>query len=578
MNFRVARLAVAFAAWAAATAALASPRISVGEMQGDRGAILSGEISAALCDSFECVPPGQVTTRGKVDFAKMRAAEVAGFLSGSIAHGGGSDLHLALLRTSQQPSRTWTLAVKPGLRLDPAELGELKTDLGELIGSGLGPPPPAALPPEAHLAAGGRIVLGAVAGVDPSVTRQLSTALCAEHECVRRERAISRGKVDYPKMRASGVGGVLFGSVAGAAPNRSLWLAFTTGPDRTRSWKLPLGRKGKLSPESLAELAEGARAELAAAAPEAAPAAEPPPPAAPVESPGAAPSALAATAPPPPAPAPPPPAPSPPAAPPPLPPPAASTASPAAPARSEAAPPAPRPTVVSVEAGVFVTSRNLSFSGVQAGGVTPFTYSAAFIAGPWIGIEFFPLALAGNGVASGLGLIVNYETSVGLNSDLPIGGSASSLFWWLRAGAEWRVQPAPQSRFAIVPSVSYVHENFTLSPSYPGLPNSTLSGVEGSLRLEIPVGSALSILGSGSFVYWFTAEQLVGDSLYFSDGSAWGFDADAGLSLRIWGPLCLRGLAFYSLTSYTLTPTATYQATGASDRYLGGRLTLRADF
>jgi hypothetical protein len=228
-----------------------------------------------------------------------------------------------------------------------------------------------------------------------------------------------------------------------------------------------------------------------------------------------------------------------------------------------------------VEVGAFVTSRSLSYSG----GAAPVGYSVTAAAGPWVGVEFFPLALVTNNLASGVGVIADYGTSLGLNSTAPSGASIPTTLWWLRLGAEWRLRPFSTSEFAIIPSLSYLQQDFTLSPAYAGLPNSSLSGLESSLRLDIPVSRSLSILAGGSYVYWWSAQQLVGSTSFYSSGSAGALEAKAGLSLQVWGPLSLRGLWFYSVTSYTLgATTQPYLATGAKDQYVGGRLTLFGAF
>ena len=565
MESRAVRLTIALAALCAAAPA-AAQRISVGAIQDERGTALSKQLTGAVCDTYECVPRKQVVTSGKVDFAKMRAKKVSGFLLGSVIRKGGTpSLWIALLRTSDRPSRTWTLPVGAGTQLDPAALDEFRKELGDILVVGSVPLALPAAPPAPEPAAleGKRIALGAVSGEGASpVTRQLSSALCKEYACVPRGEVVTKGKVDFAKMRKKGVAGFTFGSVTGAGATSSLWLALTTGPDRTRSWKLPLAKSGTLSPGSMALLLEGVRAELGGGEPQAAPVAP-------------APSAAVA-APPPPAPAP---VPTPARAAP-----AGEAAAAAAPAAAAAQPaPAPeekparrRQYLVAVEAGAFFTSRSLTYSGAPA----PLGYDMTLAGGPWVGVEFFPVSLVTNDIASGIGLVANYGTTVGLKGTAPTGDSLPSTLWWLRLGAEWRFRPMASSEFSVVPAVSYLMQKFTVSPPYPGLPNTSLSGIEGSLRFDIPVMPVLSVLAGASYVYWFSEEDLVGNAQYFPAGSAWGLEAEVGLSVRVWGPLSVRGLGTYSLTTYTLTPTpaTAYQSTGASDRYIGGRVTVRGEF
>ncbi len=571
MHSRAVRVTVALAALAAAAPA-AAQRITIGAIQEERGTTLSKQVAAAVCGTYECVPRKQLITNGKVDFAKMRAKKVSGFLLGSVTRKGTSQsLWLALVRSSEKPSRTWTLPIAAGTKLDPAALDEFRNELGDLLGAGVAPlPPPAPPAPIAETRGEGqRIALGAVSGEGASaVTRQLSSALCREYQCVPRGQVVTKGKVDFAKMRQHGVAGFFFGSVTTTGMTSSLWLALTTAPNRTRSWKLPLTQTGTLSSASMAKLSEGVRAELGGGAPEvvpaapaeaAAPVAAPPGPPTPVTEPAPAPAPAAAAA-----------EVAAPAA--------AATAAPAEPA-AEAKPATPerrKQYLVAAEAGAFFTSRNLSYSGAPA----PLGFDMTLAGGPWVGVEFFPVSLVGSDITSGIGIIANYGTTVGLKGSAPNGTSLPSTLWWVRAGAEWRFRPMASSEFAVTPAVSYLMQRFTVSPPYAGLPNTSLSGIEGSLRFDIPVIPILSVLAGASYVYWFSEEDLVGNAQYFPSGSAWGLEAEVGLSVKVWGPLSVRGLGTYSLTTYTLTPTpaTAYQSTGASDRYIGGRVTVRGEF
>jgi len=544
VDLRALRLPAAIAALVAGAPAAAAPRVSVGPVRGEGGPALARQIATAVCAVYECVPRREVATGGKVDLEKMRALEVTGFLFGAVSQkGGAASLWLALVKDEESPSRTWTIPVPSADGLAPEDLARLLDELAPLLG---------AAPPGAD--ARPRIALGAVSGEGgDAVMRQISEALCAQFACVPRARVLSKGKVDYEKMAAARVAGYLLGSVAGETP--WAWLSLSTEPGRSRTFGLPLSG-GALSPEALAELVAGVGAELRrepAAEPSAEPGLEPP-----VEQGGASPlpeGAPVAAEPPPPADeAPPRPAPA-----------------------EEASPPAPRdargrPPLASAEAGVFMTSRSLTYSGSPA----PSGYSLPLAVGPWVGVEIFPAALATDGALSGLGAVASYGTSVGLSSSTPAGGSVASTLWWLRAGAEWRLHPIAGSGFALTPGVAYLLQKFTLGDPYPGLPDSSLSGLEGSLRFDVPVAERVSIRAAAAYVYWFTAEQLVGSAQYYQSGLAWGLEGQAGLDVKVWGPLSVRGLALVSLTVYQLSASAAtpYKATGAKDLYLGGRLTV----
>jgi hypothetical protein len=440
-----------------------------------------------------------------------------------------------------------------------------------------------------------RISLGPVRGDTQAVLKkQLASALCKNYECVPISRLRTRGRLDFSKVEAQGVAGILAGTVARRRGGRTLELALLTrslAPVWGRSY--PLTGRGTLSPGSTADLQDELAARLESAAP--APAAPPP-------------RVRAAPAP---APAIPPVAAAPPVAP--EPPPVAAPAEarpeplPVAPPPPIAEPqPAPTPTekapavargraplaeseeargrlLAAVEAGVQVVQRKLTYDGVPAGNSSLRGYQADAIVSPRIHLELFPLSLVAEGALAGVGLLADYGLSVGLKTKDPGGAEHASRFTRLGVGLCWRLHPSPSSRFALVPAVSYQQLKLTVDPlagaPIPGLPDADLSGVKASLGVEIPVGGAVSVLIGAGYVRWTTAKDLVGVG-FFPSGSAYALEADAGLSVALAGMLSLRILGEMSSTRYSLTPSpgGTYQANGATDQYLGGRAMLRAEF
>ncbi len=100
-------------------------------------------------------------------------------------------------------------------------------------------------------------------------------------------------------------------------------------------------------------------------------------------------------------------------------------------------------------------------------------------------------------------------------------------------------------------------------------------------RLEVPVGARFALLVGGGWVRWTSAPDLVeGDVAFFPSGSASALEAEAGLSLAFTRRLSVRMLGEYSSTRYALDAdaTGTYRASEATDRYLGGRAAMRAEF
>ena len=304
------------------------PRIALGSTGGEKASAASRQLRSALCGTFECVARRKVLTEGKVDFAKMRAQGVSGFLFGAVtAKEGGSRLWLALLTTSERPSRTWNLPLSEGGRVSKPAIDELLGGLRKrLEGAAEGEAPPAAAEGVAAAAPGApraaaRVAFGALKR-DPEsqLTRELRSHLCGRLTCVKRSEVLTGGKMDFSKMRAREVSGFLSGAVAGKGRARTLELRlFTSSDSPARVWSLPLSPRGRVATASLesvrAELEELLEARAAAAEtlaappprPEEAPAAEvaaaPPPGPAEAASTPAGEAGSAAATPPPPVPA-----------------------------------------------------------------------------------------------------------------------------------------------------------------------------------------------------------------------------------------------------------------------------------
>jgi hypothetical protein len=586
-------------------ATAAAPRISIGAVQGEKGSSVSRQLESALCGTFECVPRSEVVTKGKVDLAKMRAGGVAGFVLGAVtAKGSASKLWLALLTTSERPARTWNLPLSSAGSLGPRTLDQLAATLeAELGGGGAGAPAAASATAEAAADVAGasgaaprataRVALGAIQG-DPKsrVSGQLRSELCRRFECVARSQVVTGGKVDFAKMQARRVDGFLFGSVAGK--ERALWLALLTPAERpAKTWSLPLTGKGVLPGASLEETAREIEELLGSRLPAAGAPAIPPLPRAEAPSPesrpapaaaggaaavtagattaGAAGATTAGAA------APTGRAPAPAAMPVTEPERVEPKVKPAAEKPAQDARAAEKQPLVAAELGAFLTGRKLTYQGTPSSSAL-LGYQADFIGGPWLRVALYPLTRVTDDALAGLGLVASYGISIGLETQMPTGAKVPSQLQTLRAGLEWRWRPVAGSGFALVPAVAYRLQSFTTDPMVAGLPDSHLSGVEGALGVEVPVG-IVTILAGGGYVKWFSAGDLV-SSAYFAEGRAWAFELEAGVSVRVFGPLSLRAVGGYSLTTYTLDPgsSATYQATGAKDQYLGGRITARGEF
>jgi hypothetical protein len=246
-------------------------------------------------------------------------------------------------------------------------------------------------------------------------------------------------------------------------------------------------------------------------------------------------------------------------------------------------PPAPGmaspPLLADAEAGIFLTSRRLSFQGEPPGPTRLRGYSSGSIAGPWLHVAGFPLAEVGGDLLAGLGIFADLASSVSLQTSVEGAQGTEqrpSWAWQAGAGLVWRVRPAPPLPLTLVPTVAYRWQSFTISPSVPGLPDARLAGICGSLGVELELGERFNLLADAGYVRWLGLAEMVGDA-YFPSGRAQGFQASLGLDFRLAGALSLRAHGFYGGTWYALDTTVAspYQATGATDAYLGGRVTLR---
>ncbi|HVP67915.1 MAG TPA: hypothetical protein VMT17_11690 [Anaeromyxobacteraceae bacterium] len=230
-------------------------RLAIGAVQGDKGSVVSRHLQSALCATFECVPRSQVVTRGKVDFAKMRARGVSGFVFGAVtAKPGTTKLWLALLETSERPSKTWNLPVQGDGRVASTAMGAVVDDVWSEIGgadSRSAQPRTTAVPtpsPRSAPLSFARIAMGAIQG-DPKslLSGQLRSEICSRLACAKRSQVTTGGHVDLSKMQGRAVSGFLFGSVVKKGRTATLWLALITNSETPAStWTLALTSTGSL--------------------------------------------------------------------------------------------------------------------------------------------------------------------------------------------------------------------------------------------------------------------------------------------------------------------------------------------
>ncbi|HEY6001271.1 MAG TPA: hypothetical protein VIV57_00270, partial [Anaeromyxobacter sp.] len=235
-----------------------------------------------------------------------------------------------------------------------------------------------------------------------------------------------------------------------------------------------------------------------------------------------------------------------------------------------------------LELGADVTRRNLDYSGTAPAGASPLmTMEASAIFLPSVLVEVLPVAGLVPEPFAGLGAFAGYRRSIGFKVKDPTQSHSAEL-GRLSAGALWRLPPLTQLRLVFTPEISYERRDMTVSGGgIAGLPDSHLRGVKAGSALFAPLTPRYALLLDAGYVVWTSSKDLIGgDVRFFPSGNASAFELDAGLSAALFGRYSARFVAEYSSTSYSLDadPTSTYRASGATDRYVGVRATIRADF
>jgi hypothetical protein len=258
------------------------------------------------------------------------------------------------------------------------------------------------------------------------------------------------------------------------------------------------------------------------------------------------------------------------------------TPAPLPPSKQEEADAKPKFLVLDV-AGELLT-RKLEYSQVATANLR--RYDLPLYAQPMLGVQFYPLALVRDDLLAGLGVEVNVAFAPWLQSRLtsvPDAFPTSTVRF--DGGLRWNITPVKSYPFTITPYLGVRSQNFIVS-SLPdgrridGLPNISLVGLRVGLGVDVPIVPRwVNVFGQFGIVPVFGAGEIL-SAAYFPNGSAFGLEGGAGLSVNFTSFLQLR--ASFEVASYGFTfstqPTDTYVAAGASDLYLGGRAGLRFSF
>lgn len=414
-----------------------------------------------------------------------------------------------------------------------------------------------------------RISFADFSGAGASAVRnQLVSAVCDTADCVASAKTTTRGKPDWKKAKKAAVSFVITGAVGKKRKSKTFDLQVfdSSGASKARR-SFPLEKNGTLSAKNLQaaiELMQGAFG--GGGKPEPTPA-KPPPEPTPTKPQPTKPEPVA-TKPEPTTPEPSKPEPTPEPEP----------VKPTKKKRQDA------PMFLALELGASVLSRNLDY--VQA--ATPNLRRYSIFPFPQIDarVEFYPLALVRDDALAGLGV----DLSVGLAPYLKSRRQSSPDSYptsttRIMGGVRYRWTPFDAYRAVFIPMLGVSVRSFSLGAaadgtSLDGLPNVSFVGLRAGLGVELPIlKDLLGVFGHFCVVPVFSSGQLV-SSAFFPNGSTFGLEANAGVSLKIVSFLSLR-VAFefeQYASSFKSEPTDMFVAAGSVDRYLGGSAAVRLEF
>lgn len=406
-----------------------------------------------------------------------------------------------------------------------------------------------------------------------TVRTQVVGSLCDTAECITAVKTTTGNKPDWKKAKKEVVKFFVTGKVVKKGKTHVLELAVLNkaGPPRAKK-TLTLEKNVTLSAGSLAAAMEFLTKALGGKAP---PPEEPPPP---VEPPRPTP---VVTKPPTPPPSDPPP-----------PPKATRRDDVASDLRDDTPAPPPRPSSAKagkphflvVDVGADVLNRRLAWTQVATANLR--SYDLALFGQPALGVQFYPLALMRDDLLAGLGVEVGFAFAPWLQSRLasaPDGFPTSTMRF--DGALRFRIIPSQSFPLSITPYVGVRSQSFTVGAlsdgrRLDGLPNIAFLGLRAGVALEVPIIlERLSLFGRFGVIPVFSSGEIL-SSAFFPNGSAFGFEANAGVGVGLTSFLQLR--ASFEFASYGLTfqtqATDAYVAAGASDRYLGGNASARFTF
>lgn len=190
--------------------------------------------------------------------------------------------------------------------------------------------------------------------------------------------------------------------------------------------------------------------------------------------------------------------------------------------------------------------------------------------------RFYPGALFSNGWASNIGLDAAFDYTIGLESKEG-NETRSTTAYDLSAGLHYRI---PLDMFEPVVSVGYVRQVFDVETAASTfLPAMTYSAARFGVGTVIRIVERVALDVHFDYLFILGADDLTSEA-YFPDASGFGFDAGAGIYVRVAGAFGLRLAIDFRRYAFDLNPPSTPQPGGpknaetSTDDYLRTGLSL----
>jgi hypothetical protein len=253
----------------------------------------------------------------------------------------------------------------------------------------------------------------------------------------------------------------------------------------------------------------------------------------------------------------------------------------------------PKSVFFAVELGSYVLNRQLAYTNVALSGpdVAPLrSYSLAAFSLPMVRFEVYPLAASQSEALAGLGAEGSFALNPILKSSTSTGEERfPTTAMVAEAALRWRLAASPSYPLVITPFLGFRIQSFTITTpateSLKLMPDFAYVSLRAGLGLDVPIVKDLLVLiGRISALPVFTSGEII-SSAYFKSGSTLGFEGGLGLRLRIIPGLFVAATFEFAQYQLTFTPRAgdrylaavASTAVTATDRYLGGSLTLRLE-